>query len=224
VANPPKPKAHWLIAALSGPLLLSNCTQNTGTSTDTLMDTNPSAVCASADTMSGMANVVLGNLDTSTYNPPLNPSYKNELQAETKVTVDTVVLDSFDKTTRKVSCSGKLTFNWPNAIVAKLKAIQPAVNWGVDTSESDFTVQPDAHGADFVYSMDNQSFGAMQGSIQVMLSTLAKADADAVAAAAANAAASKAPAPPSPDSNATPDESQQQSQPTSGDANGASPN
>jgi hypothetical protein len=150
-------------------------------------------VCSSQETIDSIREIIFKNVDISNSTPPINSTYKDQLAAGAKVTLDVPTLSSFDQTTKKVSCSAKITFIWPNEIVNRLKSISPSATWSSDTIAGVYDIQPQADGVGLVYSLDGPISNITIGSVMTMLRTLAQDD----AAAQERAAAAKASPPPS---------------------------
>jgi len=142
--------------------------------------------------MEEIKNLVFTNLVGPADFPGSN--YKQQFQTGAIVTVEIPALESFDKTTKKVECSGKITFKWPTALVERVKQTSPGGSWGEDVAQGTYSVQPSADGKGLIYAIDGNIANNAGGSLLAMMSALGQADATAQA----QAAAAKAPPPPSP--------------------------
>jgi len=168
--------------------LLLGCSPKNQTNLDRINSGNAALVaqvCSSQETLDNIKSVVFAHIDISGQDPPLNSAYKDQLSAGGVVSLEVPTLSSFDATTKKVSCSAKITFTWPNDLVNRLKVAQPTGSWATDTTDGAYTIQPQADGQGLVYSIDGPTYDNTVGSVLTMLRTLAGADAEAQAAAAA---------------------------------------
>lgn len=145
--------------------------------TATLLATNPAMICASPETMAGVKALVFQNLDASQINSAANPAYKTQLLAGVVVTNAVSRLEQYRADIKRVSCSAKLTFTWPPALVARLKTQRPTPDWAKDIVDATYSIQPQADGKGYVYTLDQASAHSVTDSVTGMINTLAEADA-----------------------------------------------
>ena len=195
------------IAVMRSALLITlasavgSCTRTAATDTAALMATNPAGVCTAPETLSAIKDAIVSNFDLSSVDLPVYrdidrgeriSKYLKELSDGASVTVALAVLDNFDKETKKVSCSGTMTFTWPNDMVVRLNKIDEAVDNSSASSKMNYYIQPQADGKEFVYSVDRESTDAIQQIVTTILITLRNDDYRIAATAAANEAATTA--------------------------------
>lgn len=131
------------IASLVADGLLGGCSH--GDNPIARLIQNPAAACASDQTAQGLAKVALDELLTSA------PEAKG-----TTVVIKTAVLDSFDQTTKKASCTADLALSYPS----NLKEL--AGNAALDVNPASYTVQPTADGKSIVYTLQPQTAAGLQ--------------------------------------------------------------
>lgn len=181
------------IATAALAVTLAACNKDNSTSTAAQMASNPAAVCASQETIAALKDTILSNVSQPT--DKIAKSYSDQINSGSTVSMAMPVLDNYDKQTKKVSCSGKITFNWPTAVVSRMKQISPGIDSSQDSSSITYSIQPQADGNGFVYSVDGPGSANIIGSAQAIITTLAQADqaaidsAEAEKTAAAQAAA-----------------------------------
>ena len=160
-------------------------------------DADVAKVCASDETLDGLKAMVLNGADAAKTRPPANPADRTELGAGGHVVLDTPILSNFDKTTRKVTCSAKVSFVWPPDVMDRLKTANPAKTWLFVPMDGQYTVQPQADDRALVYALDQPIQDKATATVVSVLKTLARQEIAANAppppsggAAAAAAAAS----------------------------------
>ena len=166
----------------------------TGASNKELIDSGDAdvaKVCASDETLDGLKAMVLNGVDTTKMTPPANPADRTELGTGGHVVLDTPILSSFDKTTRKVTCSAKISVVWPPDVMDRLKAANPAKTWLFPPMAGEYTIQPQADDRALVYTLDETIQDKAMSTVVSVLKTLARQE-----------IAANAPPPPPPPSSA----------------------
>jgi hypothetical protein len=160
-------------------------------------DADVAKVCASDETLDGLKAMILNGADTHKTTPAINPADRTELGTGGHVVLDTPILSSFDKTTRKVTCSAKISLVWPPDVMDRLKAANSTKSWQFEPASGEYTIQPQADDRALVYAMDQTIQDKARGTALSVLKTLARQEIAAAAppppsgaAAAASAAAS----------------------------------
>ena len=179
-------------------------------------DADVAKVCASDETLDGLKAMVLGGVDSAKTTPPANPADRTELATGGHLVLDTPILSSFDKTTRKVTCSAKISFVWPPDVMDRLKAANPAKSWQFQPASGEYTIQPQADDRALVYALDQTIQDKARGAALSVLKTLARQEIAANAPPApsgASAAAAAAASDSSVDPDATGDTSVRSSTP-----------
>src|SRR5580704_576055 len=69
-------------------------------------------VCSSQETLDSLKQILFKNVDVSNAAPPINTTYKDKLFAGGTISLEVPTLSSFDRTTKLVTCSARLTFTW----------------------------------------------------------------------------------------------------------------
>jgi len=180
-------------------------------------DADVAKVCASDETVDGLKAMVLNSVDALKISPAANPADRTELGTGGHLVLDTTILSSFDKTTRKVTCSAKVSFVWPPDVMDRLKTANPAKTWIFPPMAGEYTIQPQADDRALVYALDQPIQDKAVVSAASVLKTLARQEIAANApppipnssATAATAAASD----PTVDPDATGDTSVKSAQP-----------
>jgi hypothetical protein len=139
-------------------------------------DENVAKVCASDETLDGLKATVLNSVAATKTTPPINEADRTELGTGGHVVLDTPILSSFDKTTRKVTCHAKVSFVWPPDIMDRLKAANAAKTWAFAPVDADYTVQPQADGRAVVYALDEAVQDKAGSTVVSVLKTLARAE------------------------------------------------
>jgi uncharacterized protein YecT (DUF1311 family) len=162
----------WLFAAIGSVIVLStSCKQSPA---------GPAAVCASADTQNGAFSLIFDSAESAASALGANPgvdmsAVRNQLEQmrrQSLLSFSFSTLEGVDKTTGKISCSGKIKISLGSqdqtkpAQDALTLAISGASDLGLSppaglpsgsaTSMVDFTEQPAASGGQVVYGVDNQ--------------------------------------------------------------------
>jgi hypothetical protein len=115
---------------------------------------DPAKACVAPRTMDAVKSLILSDLTT------LYPDREKAFVAGTKMSIETPTLDSFDKTTKKITCTGKIKFDWylPRALNTDEQSalLQGLVQIGrpVATGLSQYTIQPSAGGDSLIYGVD----------------------------------------------------------------------
>ena len=180
-------------------------------------DANVAKVCASDETLDGLKAVVINSIDPVKTVPPINPTDRTEIETGGHVTLETPTLSSFDKTTRKVSCSARIGFVWPPDVGDRLTAANPARTWRFVALSAVYTIQPQADDRALVYAVDQGFQDKAKVTVLTVLKTLARAEiaANAPPAPSGGAAAAAAASDSSVDPDATGDTSVRSSTPPS---------
>jgi hypothetical protein len=168
-------------------------------------DANVAKVCASDETLDGLKAMVLNSVDTTKTTPAVNPADRTELGTGGHVVLDTPILSSFDKTTRKVTCSAKISFVWPPDVMDRLKAANPAKSWQFQPANGEYTIQPQADDRALVYAMDQTIQAKAMSTAVLVLKTLARQEIAANAPPPPSAGAAAASAAAASDSSVDPD-------------------
>jgi hypothetical protein len=176
-------RSRRLIAALVLAAGLAGChrggpaSDTTGATNKQLIDSGDAEVakvCASDETLDGLKAMVLAGLDARKTTPPINPADRTELETGGHVVLDTPILSSFDKTTRKVTCSAKISFIWPPDVMDRLKTANPAKSWQFQPASGEYTIQPQADDRALVYALDQTIQDKASGTALLVLKTLAR--------------------------------------------------
>jgi hypothetical protein len=174
-------------------------------------DADVAKVCASDETLDGLKALVLNAADAAKMTPAANPADRTELATGGHLVLESPILSNFDKTTRKVTCSAKVSFVWPPDVSDRLKAANPAKTWIVPAVDGQYTIQPQADDRALVYSLDAAIQAKTGVAVVQVLKTLARAEIAANAppppSASVNAAAAAAASDTSIDPGATGDTS-----------------
>ena len=168
-------------------------------------DADVAKVCASDETLDGLKAMVLNSIDTTRTTPQINPADRTELGTGGHVVVDTPILSSFDKTTRKVTCTAKISFVWPPDVMDRLKGANPAKSWEFQPASGEYTIQPQADDRALVYAMDGTIQAKAMSTALSVLKTLARQEIAAAAPPPPSAGASAATAAAASDSTVDPD-------------------
>jgi hypothetical protein len=189
-----------LVAGLAACHRGGHASDATGASNKQLIDSGDAdvaKVCASDETLDGLKAMVLSSVDAAKTVPAINPADRTELGTGGHVVLDTPILSSFDKTTRKVTCSAKISFVWPPDVMDRLKAANPAKSWQFQPASGEYTIQPQADDRALVYALDQTFQDKAKSTALSVLKTLARQEiaanappAPSGASAAAAAAAS----------------------------------
>jgi len=195
-------------------------TDTAGASNKELIDAGEAdvaKVCASDETLDGLKAMVLNSVDTTRMTPAVNPADRTELGTGGHVMLDAPILSSFDKTTRKVTCSAKISFVWPPDVMDRLKTANPAKTWLFPPMDGQYTIQPQADDRALVYSLDTTIQDKAMSTVLSVLKTLARqemaANAPPPPSAGASAASTAAASDPTVDPDATGDTSVKSAQP-----------
>jgi hypothetical protein len=133
-------------------------------------------MCTSSETLDGLKLAALSNLDLSGYDPKVNPAYKDQLVAHTRVSVEGALVDSFDKSTSRLRCHGVLTFRWPDAILSRLNRAQTGVTGRPYSATATYEVRPQTAPDAYAYSLDRRFTAGLVTSVRPMFQALADAD------------------------------------------------
>jgi hypothetical protein len=181
------PRLILMLALMTG---LAAChrggpaSETTGASNKQMIDAGDAdvaKVCASDETLDGLKAVVLNSVDAAKTSPQVNPADRTELGTGGHVVLDTPILSSFDKTTRKVTCSAKISFVWPPDVMDRLKAANPAKSWQFEPASGEYTIQPQADDRALVYALDQTIQDKARGAALSVLKTLARQEIAAAA-------------------------------------------
>ena len=137
-------------------------------------DADVAKVCASDETLDGLKAMVLNAVDAHKTTPAANPADRTELGTGGHVVLDTPILSSFDKTTRKVTCSAKISFVWPPDVMDRLKVANSARNWEFQPVSGEYTIQPQADDRALVYALDQSIQDKASSTALLALKTLAR--------------------------------------------------
>jgi len=180
-------------------------------------DADVAKVCASDETLDGLKAMVLNSIDTTKITPATNPADRTEIGAGGHVVLDTPILSSFDKTTRKVTCSAKVSFVWPPDVMDRLKAANPAKTWLFTPMDGQYAIQPQADDRALVYTLGDAIQEKARMTVVSVLKTLARqeiaANAPPPPSSAINAAAAAAASDSTVDPDATGDTSVRSAKP-----------
>jgi len=220
-------RSSRLVLALTLMAALGACHRGERDSTDTSSasnkelidsgDADVAKVCASDETLDGLKAMVLNSVDALKISPAPNPADRTELGTGGHVVLDTPILSSFDKTTRKVTCSAKVSFVWPPDVMDRLKTAKPSKTWIFPPMDGDYTIQPQADDRALNYTLDQPIQDKAVVSLASVLKTLARqeiaANAPPLMPPSSNAAATAAASDPTVDPDATGDTSVKSAQP-----------
>ena len=178
-------------------------------------DADVAKVCASDETLDGLKAVVMNSVDAAKATPAINPADLTEIETGGHVALDSAVLSSFDKTTRKVTCSARIGFTWPQDVADRLKAAYPARPWRFVAVGAQYTIQPQADDRALVYAPDQVFVDKARVTVLTVLRALIRAETAANAPPAYSSAveSSAAASDPSVDPDATGDTSIRGSKP-----------
>jgi hypothetical protein len=136
-------------------MTLESCDKIPGLSAD------PAKTCASPETLQNVRDLILGDLF-----PSSDPSIKalgmdrigkdragQDMSSQSILRIDLPALDSFDKDTKKIECSGKVVVKWYLPFSSRLNNGQPKYA-DDDVKQGQYSIQPQAGGDGLIYSVD----------------------------------------------------------------------
>ena len=147
---------------LAGFAIAASSCQRAGSATAAaLLAVDPAMTCASPDTYAGAKSALLSSIEAPADSTPERDKMRTEIMRAVTITFSQPALESYDRDTKKVACTARITIAWPAAIVQEIKAANlgrfanltdVAGFTGRDELDLSYGIQPQAGSATLIYS------------------------------------------------------------------------